>query len=55
MNFGEKLASATRRNKSFLCVGLDPDLERMPEGVGILDFNKATIDATSDLVCAYKL
>jgi len=55
MNFGEKLASATSRNKSFLCVGLDPDLERMPEGVGILDFNKAIIDATSDLVCAYKL
>lgn len=55
MNFGEKLASATRKNKSLLCVGLDPDPERLPEGVGILDFNKAIIDATSDLVCAYKL
>ncbi len=55
MNFIEKLTQATRRNKSLLCVGLDPDPELMPEKVKTFEFNKAIIDATSDLVCAYKL
>jgi len=55
MNFIEKLTSAARKNKSLLCVGLDPDPELMPAKVGIFEFNKAIIDATSDLVCAYKL
>ncbi len=54
MSFIEKLINATRRNKSLLCVGLDPDLDLMPKGIGIFEFNKAIIDATSDLVCAYK-
>ena len=54
MNFTEKLSSATRKNKSLLCVGLDPDPELMPDKVGVFEFNKAIIDATSDLVCAYK-
>ena len=55
MNFIEKLIAASRKNKSLLCVGLDPDPGLMPEKVGIFEFNKAIIDATSDLVCAYKL
>ena len=55
MNFIEKLTKATQKNKSLLCVGLDPDLERMPEEVSVFEFNKAIIEATSDLVCAYKL
>lgn len=54
MNFIEKLLKASEKNKSLLCVGLDVDPERMPEKVGIFEFNKAIIDATSDLVCAYK-
>lgn len=54
MNFIEKLTSATRKNKSLLCVGLDSDPGLIPEGLGVLEFNKAIIDATSDLVCAYK-
>lgn len=54
MNFIEKLTTATRTNKSLLCVGLDPDLKRIPEGMGILEFNKTIIDATADLVCTYK-
>jgi orotidine-5'-phosphate decarboxylase len=54
MNFLEKLAEASRENRSLLCVGLDPDPAMMPEGIGIFDFNKAIIDATADLVCAYK-
>ena len=55
MNFIEKLTNATRKNKSLLCVGLDPNPELMPDKVGVFEFNKAIIDATSDLVCAYKL
>ena len=55
MNFIEKLTNATERNKSLLCIGLDPDPELMPGKIGVLEFNKAIIDATADLVCAYKL
>ncbi len=55
MNFIEKLTSAARKNNSLLCVGLDPDPKQMPEQIGVFEFNKAIIDATSDLVCAYKL
>ena len=55
MNFNEKLIDATKRNESLLCIGLDPDPELMPSKVDVFKFNKAIIDATSDLVCAYKL
>jgi len=55
MNFTEKLTDATRKNNSLLCVGLDPDPERMPDNIGVFEFNKAIIDATANLVCAYKL
>ena len=55
MNFIEKLTNATEKNKSLLCIGLDPDPELMPSKVGVFKFNKAIIDTTSDLVCAYKL
>ncbi|MBI2847612.1 MAG: orotidine 5'-phosphate decarboxylase, partial [Chloroflexi bacterium] len=54
MSFVEKLASIVRRNQSLVCIGLDPDPELMPEGVSVFEFNKAIIDATCDLVCAYK-
>jgi orotidine-5'-phosphate decarboxylase len=54
VNFVEKLAGASRENRSLLCVGLDPDPALMPEGIGVFEFNRAIIDATADLVCAYK-
>ncbi|MFH0913691.1 MAG: orotidine-5'-phosphate decarboxylase, partial [Chloroflexota bacterium] len=54
MSFPEKLARAVRENSSLVCVGLDPDPELMPR-MGVLHFNQAIIDATADLVCAYKL
>jgi len=54
MNFIEKLALAVKKNKSLLCVGLDPDPAMMPEKIGVYEFNKAIIDVTADLVCAYK-
>jgi orotidine-5'-phosphate decarboxylase len=53
MKFTDKLLNTSRKNKSWLCIGLDPDPEHMP-GVDVLQFNKAIIEATSDLVCAYK-
>lgn len=55
MNFIDKLTGASRKNESLLCIGLDPDPERMPEKAGIFEFNQAIVDATSDQVCAYKL
>jgi len=55
VNFIQKLTDATRKNKSLLCVGLDPDPALMPPKISVFDFNKAIIDATADLVCAYKL
>lgn len=53
-NFLDKLNAAVDRNKSLLCVGLDVDREKIPSGVGVLEFNRRIIDATKDLVCAYK-
>jgi orotidine-5'-phosphate decarboxylase len=53
MKFTDKLLHASRKNNSWLCIGLDPDPELMPR-VGVPQFNKAIIEATSDLVCAYK-
>ena len=53
MDFADKLLEAVERNQSLVCVGLDPDPELMPR-MRPFDFNKAIIDVTSDLVCAYK-
>ncbi len=61
MDWREKLAAVTSENNSLLCVGLDTDLGKIPEFLREtsknpqFDFNKAIIDATKDLVCAYKL
>ncbi len=54
-DFGDKLAAAVRQNDSLVCVGLDTDPKQLPPGVGVTDFNRAIIAATSDLVCAYKI
>jgi orotidine-5'-phosphate decarboxylase len=57
--FVADLARAWESNDSLLCVGLDPEIERFPRALAaeaspIFQFNKAIIDATADLVCAYK-
>src|SRR3989344_2079604 len=39
---------------NFLCVGLDSDPEKIPEGLSQIEFNKLVISSTHDLVCAYK-
>ncbi len=51
--FRDRLSDAVRRNNSLLCIGLDPDPQLMPE-LDVAFFNRSIIDATSDLVCAYK-
>lgn len=53
MSFREKLAHAAQTNRSLLCVGLDPDPARLP-GNDVAAFLRAIVEATSDLVCAYK-
>ncbi|MBV8145039.1 MAG: orotidine-5'-phosphate decarboxylase, partial [Gammaproteobacteria bacterium] len=57
--FTEQLGRAWQQNDSLVCVGLDPEIERFPEKIRaqpspIFQFNRAIIDATADLVCAYK-
>ena len=52
-NFLDKLEKACRTNQSLLCVGLDPVPERMPVS-DTYEFNRQIIEATQDLVCAYK-
>lgn len=51
--FLAKLLDASRRQNSLLCVGLDPQPEMLPVAE-VWEFNRAIIDATHDLVCAYK-
>jgi orotidine-5'-phosphate decarboxylase len=58
-SFAEMLHGAQQMNQSMLCVGLDPDLSRFPDGVAprpesIVSFNRAIIEATSDIVSCYK-
>jgi orotidine-5'-phosphate decarboxylase len=53
VRFVSRLLDACRRNRSLLCVGLDPDPAKLPVK-DVFEFNKAIIDATADLVCAYK-
>ncbi len=59
MNFIDQLAQAQRQNDSLLCVGLDPEPSRFPgawkgQPERIYDFCAAIVDATKDLVCAFK-
>ncbi|WP_342620372.1 orotidine-5'-phosphate decarboxylase [Rhodoferax sp. GW822-FHT02A01] len=59
MTFIEQLRNAERANGSLLCVGLDPEPARFPAGMAgdaskIYDFCAAIVDATADLVIAFK-
>ncbi len=58
-SFIEQLQRGWDGNDSLVCVGLDPEIERFPPHIAasaspIFQFNKAIVDATADLVCAYK-
>jgi orotidine-5'-phosphate decarboxylase len=59
MTFIDMLAAAERQNHSMLCVGLDPEPSRFPgtlqgDASKIYDFCAAMVDATADLVIAFK-
>jgi len=59
MNFLDMLRQAERQNSSMLCVGLDPDPAKFPmafkgDASKIYDFCASIVDATADLVSAFK-
>jgi orotidine-5'-phosphate decarboxylase len=59
MSFTAQLTAAQARNDSLLCVGLDPEPAKFPgawkdDPARIFDFCAAVVDATNDLVCAFK-
>jgi orotidine-5'-phosphate decarboxylase len=59
MTFTDLLAARWRSADSLLAVGLDPDRARFPPALrerrdGIFEFCRAIVDATADLVCAFK-
>lgn len=63
-DFAERVRAAAERHDSLLCVGLDPEIRSFPETLRaahrddpaglIVAFNRAIVEATQDLVCAYK-
>lgn len=55
----QELVDNIRRKGSFLCVGLDSDIKKLPQHLlecenPVLEFNKAIIDATAPYCVAYK-
>lgn len=59
MIFRQKLDLVVEKNNSLLCMGLDSDIAKLPKHLSKekypqFSFNKAIIEATADLVCAYK-
>lgn len=55
----QELIAQIKKKRSFLCVGLDTDLKKIPKHLldsedPIFEFNKAIIDATKDYCVAYK-
>ncbi|WP_424946142.1 orotidine-5'-phosphate decarboxylase [Candidatus Spongiihabitans sp.] len=57
--FYEKLTDSWKQQNSLLCVGLDPDLDRLPKSIKnakhpLYRFNREIIDATAQWACAYK-
>ncbi len=59
MAFLLKLETRIKENNSLLCVGLDPDIDRIPRHLmkqkdPLFEFNRQLVEATHDLVAAYK-
>ncbi len=59
MTFINKLSAVWAANDSLLCVGLDPDMARLPaqfhhDPQGIYHFCREIIDATAELACSFK-
>jgi orotidine-5'-phosphate decarboxylase len=59
MKYKEKLSQLISERKTVICIGLDSDIEKIPEHLKkldnpILEFNRQIIEATSDIVISYK-
>ena len=59
MTFMQSLQAAWKRNRSLVCVGLDPEPTKFPtrfrgDPDAVFGFCRAVVDATADLVCAFK-
>ena len=59
MTFLTKLAAASRSRESIICIGLDPEPDRIPEHLGrgaqaAVRFLRKIVHATSDQACCYK-
>ncbi|MET0279995.1 MAG: orotidine-5'-phosphate decarboxylase [Steroidobacteraceae bacterium] len=57
--FIDRLYAAARRNRSLVCVGLDPELDRIPDHIRALsspvfEFNRRIVDATAQFACCFK-
>ena len=60
MNFTARLLQSQKKSNSLLCIGLDTDVAKLPEFLKShenpqFEFNRRIIEATSDIVCAYKI
>ncbi|HET6271502.1 MAG TPA: orotidine-5'-phosphate decarboxylase [Bacteroidota bacterium] len=60
MTFYQAIRSIQREHKSLLCVGLDTDVRKIPKFLlshrdPVQEFNSRIIEATRDIVCAYKI
>ena len=60
MSFYDKYLHASKKNNSYVCIGLDSDVIKMPtflltENNPMLVFNKRIIEATIKYACCYKL
>ena len=58
--FYQKIRRIQKARNSLLCIGLDPDISKIPSSLRrnrdpLFEFNRRIIDATLDLACAYKL
>ncbi|HEY3658103.1 MAG TPA: orotidine-5'-phosphate decarboxylase [Steroidobacteraceae bacterium] len=59
MTFAERLSRAQKNSGGLVCVGLDPDLAKLPRDLAsepepLFAFNRRIVDATADLAAAYK-
>ncbi len=59
MKFVDRLSQVWTTQRTLLCVGLDPDPARLPGHLAgakypLFEFGRAIVDATADLVCAFK-
>lgn len=59
MDFKSKLNAAVEKNSSLVCIGLDPDLDKLPESLKssenpLFEFSKYIVDETYESACAFK-